>query len=333
MNMLQALYPLIYVVVFAGVLLIVQAGASVLFAAGDRRRGINRRLEMLESGMNPDDVYTALMRKPAAPIAMGAKLSALHDRAWIFFRQAGLSVSPVRVMAIVAGGSFGTWLLSLLLVRTGNPSGFALNATLSLAASFAMWIVAAWVWINRRRMKRMRILEEQMPLALDVINRAIRAGHPVVSAVQLAANEMGDPIGSEFGLIVDETTYGMAFKDALTSFAQRTGSRDAHFFAVSVGIQSETGGNLAEILAGLATVIRGRATLTKRVKALSSEGRASALLLSALPALLISALFALHPEFYTSKFSDPIFWPTVAGVCLLYVLGWVMIRRIVNFKY
>ena len=179
----------------------------------------------------------------------------------------------------------------------------------------------------------MKALEEQMPLALDVINRAIRAGHPVVSAVQLAASEMGDPIGSEFGLVVDETTYGFAFKDALTNFAHRTGSPDAHFFAVSVGIQSETGGNLAEILAGLAAVIRGRATLGKRVKALSSEGRASALLLSALPAMLISALFMMHPTFYTSKFSDPIFWPAVAGVSLLYVLGWVMIRRIVNFKY
>jgi tight adherence protein B len=100
-----------------------------------------------------------------------------------------------------------------------------------------------------------------------------------------------------------------------------------------VGIQSETGGNLAEILAGLATVIRGRGTLAKRVRALSSEGRASALLLSALPVMLISTLFAMHPTFYTSKFSDPIFWPVVAGVSLLYVLGWVMIRRIVNFKY
>jgi tight adherence protein B len=288
---------------------------------------------MLEAGMSPGDVYSALIRKPAAPIAMGARLSALHDRAWMFFRQAGLSVSPLRVVAIVAGGSLGTWLLSLLILRTGSASAFALNATLSLAATCAAWTMGAWVWINRRRFKRLRILEEQMPLALDVINRAIRAGHPVVSAVQLAAREMGDPIGSEFGLIVDETTYGLAFKDALTSFAQRTGSPDAHFFAVSVGIQSETGGNLAEILAGLATVIRGRGTLAKRVKALSSEGRASALLLSALPAMLVSALFAMHPTFYTSKFSDPIFWPIVAGVCLLYVLGWVMIRRIVNFKY
>jgi tight adherence protein B len=218
-------------------------------------------------------------------------------------------------------------------MRAGGASGAALNTLLSFVASFAVCGLSAWVWLNRRRLKRRRILEEQMPLALDVINRAIRAGHPVVAAVQLAANEMGDPIGSEFGLIVDETTYGLAFRDALANFAERTGSPDAHFFAVSVGIQSETGGNLAEILAGLAAVIRGRATLSKRVKALSSEGRVSALILSALPALLISVLFALHPTFYTSKFSDPIFWPVVAGNGVLYVLGWFMIRRIINFRY
>ena len=144
-----------------------------------------------------------------------------------------------------------------------------------------------------------------MPLALDVINRAVRAGHPVVSAVHLAAQELGDPIGTEFGLVIDETTYGADFKDALLSFARRTGSADAHFFAASIAIQSETGGNLAEILAGLASVIRGRMTLTKRIKALASEGKASATLLSVLPVVLISAMTLIHPAFYTSKFFRP----------------------------
>jgi tight adherence protein B len=172
-----------------------------------------------------------------------------------------------------------------------------------------------------------------MPLALDVINRALRAGHPVVSAVRLAADEMGDPIGSEFGLIVDETTYGFEFRDALMNFARRSGSADANFFAVSVSIQSETGGNLAEILDGLATVIRSRSSLAKRVKALSSEGRASAALLSVLPVLLITVMMLTNPAYYTTKFSDPIFWPTVGGVFTTYMIGLLMIHRLINFKY
>jgi tight adherence protein B len=151
--------------------------------------------------------------------------------------------------------------------------------------------------------------------------------------VQLAAEEMGDPIGSEFGLIVDETSYGLEFKDALLNFARRTGSADAHYFAVSVGIQSETGGNLAEILSNLAGVIRDRQSLQLRVKALSSEGKMSAQILSVLPVLLISWFLYVQPTFYTSKFDDPVFWPAVGVVAALYVLGQIMINRIINFKY
>ena len=144
---------------------------------------------------------------------------------------------------------------------------------------------------------------------------------------------MGDPIGSEFGLIVDETTYGFEFREALVNFARRTGSPDAHFFAVSIGVQSETGGNLAEILEGLAVVIRGRMMLAKRVRALSSEGRASALLLSALPIFLIAFILTTQPSYYSSKTSDPIFWPVAGGVFVTYLVGLLMIRRIINFKY
>ena len=111
--------------------------------------------------------------------------------------------------------------------------------------------------------------------------------------------------------------------------ARRTGSPDAHFFAVSIGVQSETGGNLAEILDGLAAVIRSRGMLAKRVKALSSEGRASATLLSVLPALLISFMLLTRPVYYTAKFSDPIFWPVAEGVFVAYLIGLVAIRRII----
>ena len=191
----------------------------------------------------------------------------------------------------------------------------------------------AWVWLNGRCKSRLRKIEEQLPLALDIVTRAIRAGHPVISAVQLASEELGDPIGSEFGLIVDETTYGQEFKEALASLPRRTGSADAHYFAVSVGIQSETGGNLAEILEGLATVVRGRQTLSKRIKALSSEGKASAMILSVLPLFLIGMMMLFAPTFYTSKFADPLFWPVVMAVMVVYVIGQVMIGRITDIKY
>jgi tight adherence protein B len=321
--------PLIYVLAFVAVVLLVQIIFGLLFSSRDRSRRLNRRLAMLESGMKHDDVYAALIRDTPAS---SADTLGIHYRVWTYCRQAGLSVSPLRVLMTVAAIAGILWLISLVLLGSHSGSGLVVNSLVSLLGSCALSVLGAWVWLSRRHNARLKVFEEQMPLAIDIVIRAIRAGHPVISAVQLAANEMGDPIGTEFGLIVDETSYGLEFKDALTNCARRTGSPDAHFFAVSVGIQSETGGNLAEILAGLATVIRGRSTLAKRVKALASEGRASAYVLSALPPFLISFIALTQPSFYTNKFSDPAFWPTVGIVFVVYLLGWVMIHRIINFK-
>jgi tight adherence protein B len=331
--MSQILTPLIYVLAFLAVVLGVESASRIMFSARDQQRRVNRRLTLLASGMRPADVYSTLVRQPPTPFGSQGPLFEAYDAFGLYCRQAGIRMTPIRLLSIAAGAALVLWLVSMVVFRAATFSGVVAGGFVSLLASIALCGLGTFFWISRSRSKRMQMLEEQLPLALDVVNRALRAGHPVVSAVQLAANEMGDPIGSEFGLIVDETTYGYEFRDALTNFARRTGSPDAHFFAVSVGIQSETGGNLAEILEGLARVIRGRCTLTKRVRALSSEGRASAKLLSALPAFLITFMLVIRPTFYTSKFADPIFWPAVAIIGTLYLLGWYMIHRIINFKY
>jgi tight adherence protein B len=288
---------------------------------------------MRASGMQPAEVYAALVRRSSLPFDTDPSLVRLYDKLSIYLRQADVQMSPLRIFAIFGVAAAAMWLVSLLVVGGNGISGLVVNSVLSLVASCLLSGLTAWLWLSRRKAKRLRALENQMPLALDIVNRALRAGHPVVSAVRLAAEEMGDPIGSEFGLIVDETTYGFAFKEALANFARRTGSADARFFAVSVSIQSETGGNLAEILEGLAKVMRDRSTLGKRVKALSSEGRASAKLLSALPVLLIAFFMLVEPTFYTTKYSDPIFWPTVSVIGILYLVGILMIRRIINIRY
>jgi tight adherence protein B len=330
--MQNGLFPLIYVLAFLAVVIIVQTGAGVFNSARDKHRQVNRRLSMLHSGMKPEAVYSALVKRtPGAP--SDARLLGLYDRLWSFCQQAGLSITPARLLTSVAAATGGLWFLSLILLKTSTGGGFFLNAALSLIGAAVMSCAGAYVWLNRQRMARLKKLEEQLPLALDVVVRALRAGHPVVSAIQLAAEELGDPIGSEFGVIVDEYTYGSDLKEALLNFARRTGSSDAHFFAVSVGIQAETGGNLALILEGLATVIRARRTLAKKVRALASEGRASAMVLSGLPIFLVSFLMLTQPHYYTDKFGDPLFWTITAAVLTLYVIGWFFIQRIINFKY
>lgn len=327
------LAPLVYVLAFVAVVLAIQALAGLVFTAGDQTRAVNRRLTMLDSGMKPDEVYATLVRRPANFNIANQRLSGLYDRIASRVRQSGVDTTPRRLMMIAGGGAAALWLVALAFLSINKGGGLLLNGAASLLGACVLSTLGVWIWIDGRRTARLKQIEEQLPLALDIVNRAIRAGHPVISAVQLAATEMGDPIGSEFGLIVDETTYGLEFKDALVSFARRTGSPDGHFFAVAVGIQSETGGNLAEILEGLAAVIRGRGTLGKRVKALASEGKASAAILSALPIFLVGSMFLLQPRFYTDKFHDPVFWPVVTIVVIVYIVGQIMINRIINIKY
>lgn len=329
--MQNILTPMAYVAAFLAVVLLVQALGSLFFSANDQNRRVNRRLTMLQAGMRPDEVYAALVRKPMS-VGEGP-FKALGDGVFFKLKQAGLAITPARLLMFVVVATALIWMLAMALLLSHGAADLLSTALTSLAGAAILAGLGAWVWIENRRKARLAKIEEQLPLALDIVTRALRAGHPVISAVQLAANELGDPIGTEFGLIVDETTYGLEFKEALVSLARRTGSADAHYFAVSVGIQSETGGNLAEILEGLSVVIRSRQTLAKRVRALSSEGRASAAILSVLPLLLVGLMMLFQPTFYTSKFSDPIFWPVISAVIVVYIIGQIMMSKIVDIKY
>ena len=331
--MSQFIFPLIFVFAFLGAVMLVQGAAALVFAGREKARRVNRRLSMLESGMDRREVYETLVRRPASPKFSSLALVRAHDRAAVYLQQAGVSVPPMRVAAYAIAAALAMWGLAIFVLRASGMAVGPREMILSLFGAATIAGYVGWTWVAGRRIKRLKALEEQLPLALDIVIRALRAGHPVVSAVQLVTEEMGDPIGSEFGVIVDETTYGVEFREALRNFARRTGSEDAHFFAVSVGIQWETGGNLAEILSNLANVIRARIMLGRRVRALSSEGRMSAWILSGLPVVLISFLSLTQPQFYTSKFDNPVFWPIVSGIVVLYLLGLLLMRSIINFKY
>lgn len=331
--MSPAANPLIYVLAFIAVVVLVQTLAGIFLSAGDRTRRVNRRLTMLDAGMSREEVYSSLVRRTAAPAVRSARLIDLHARVEVYLRQAGFSILPIHLLAIAGGIAGALWLLALSLASSGGGSGLLISGALSMVGACGLSALGVYLWVRRMRNIRIRKIEEQLPLALDIVNRAVRAGHPVISAVQLAADELGDPVGSEFGLIVDETTYGVEFKESLANFARRTGSPDGHFFAVAVSIQSETGGNLAEILEGLARVMRGRHTLGMRVKSLASEGRASAVLLSVLPVGMVGFQLLVHPRVYLDKFSDPIFWPVVFVTGVIYLIGWLIVHRIINFKY
>jgi tight adherence protein B len=189
-------------------------------------------------------------------------------------------------------------------------------------------VMGLQVKANRRRRK----MQEQFPVALDVFVRGLRAGHPVAAALDLLTVEMPDPIGSEFGLVVDEVTYGADIRDALQAMADRWDMEELRMFVVSLAIQTETGGNLAEILENLANVIRERASMMLKVRALSSEGRMTAIMLTVLPVFAFTLLFIINARFYLDVADDPAFLPGFVILLLLYAIGFFTIRRLIDLK-
>src|SRR6185369_15289823 len=165
-----------------------------------------------------------------------------------------------------------------------------------------------------------------------VFVRGLRAGHPIAAALDLLTVEMPDPVGSQFGLVVDEVTYGAELRDALSNMAERWDLEDMRMFVVSLSVQNETGGNLAEILENLSKVIRERQSMMMKVRALSSEGRMTALMLTVLPVFTFTMLFLINPSFFLDVANDPWFVPGFVFLIILYLTGFFTIRKMVDLK-
>jgi tight adherence protein B len=221
--------PLIYVMIFIAVVMLVQATASSVFSASDSSKRINRRLTLLESGMSRDEAYFSLMQVSSLPELGNQQLREWLKQMETFRRQANVSATLPQIGIAAAVAAMALWAVSVL--RLLLTSSLTVNGVIvTLVGAVTLPVVAGYMWLSHQRNKRLRLIDEQLPLALDIMHRALRAGHPVVSALQLAATEIGDPLGTEFGLVVDETLYGMELRDSLASFAQRVGSQECHFF-------------------------------------------------------------------------------------------------------
>jgi tight adherence protein B len=245
---------------------------------------------------------------------------------------AQVTIPTGRLMLYILVGPLVLFFLILFFMAiAGVPIALGrlvLIATFSVVVAGAIPLMVLQVRANRTR-KRMI---EQFPVALDVFVRGLRAGHPIAAALDLLTVEMPDPIGSQFGVVVDEVTYGADLRDALEGMATRWELDDMRMFVVSLSVQSETGGNLAEILENLSRVIRERASMMLKVRALSSEGRMTAVMLTALPVLAFTVLFLLNPAFYLDVSDDPAFLPGFLGLITLYLIGFFSIRRMVDLK-
>ncbi|MGH6729240.1 MAG: type II secretion system F family protein [Sphingomicrobium sp.] len=247
--------------------------------------------------------------------------------------QAQVTVPTGRLMLILLVAPVAIFFLLLLLMAGWWGMGVSAGRII-ISAVFAFILGAALpiMYLNFRATRFRKKMQEQFPVALDVFVRGLRAGHPIAAALDLLTVEMPDPIGTEFGLAVDEVTYGAELRDALQNMAERWDLDDIRMFVVSLSVQNETGGNLAEILENLSQVIRERAALLMKVRSLSSEGRMTAVMLTVLPILTFVMLFILNPRFFLDVANDPYFVPGFGALGLLYLVGIVTIRRMIDLK-
>jgi tight adherence protein B len=182
------------------------------------------------------------------------------------------------------------------------------------------------------RSKRIAKFSGQLPDAIDVIFRGVKAGYPFTIALGLVAKEMVDPIGTEFGMTSDEINFGSDMGAALDNLFYRVGHEDLLYLTMALKIQNETGGTLAEILSRLARLLRQRAMLRLKVRAISSEGRLSAVVLTLMPFVLFGIISLVRPDYYFGVSDNPIIMPAVIVALTLLVVGNVIIYRMVNFK-
>lgn len=324
---------LVLIVIFASVFLISEQLISFIRQRRQGSNAINKRLQMIEGGVDRDIVTSRLRKSQQGtfdrwPGVFGRMGRALEQSVIA----SGIAMPAHQILITMAAGS---GIAGALVMIGAAISGYAMNLgliQLALVFGICLGTGVPLIILSRMANTRRKKMQEQFPVALDIFVRGLRSGHPISSALDLLTKEMEDPLGSEFGMVVDEVAYGVDLRDALQTLADRWGIEDIQMFVVSLSVQNETGGNLAEILSNLSTVIRDRASMYMKVRALSSEGRMTAVLLTALPVLTFVSLFVFSPSFYLDVSQDSMFMPGFIGLIILYFIGYFSIKQMVDLK-
>lgn len=315
--------PIIYIVIFVAVLAIVQGAYLVIFGKSISMDGkVNRRLDLLEKGGGREQVLEQLrkemtqhMKSQSIPL-----YSILASKA----QKANIAFTPAQLIMIMVVVSF--------LAFVGLTIGTGVGTQVRIVLAILMGVGGVFVWINGKAKKRMAMIEEQLPEAIELMVRSLRVGHPFTSAISIVANEVADPLGTEMGVISDEAAYGRDIGECLKAMAERLDMQDMRFLAVAVTIQQTSGGNLAEILDGLAKVIRSRFRLFRRVAAITAEAKWSGKLLSGFPIVAMIAVNVVEPTYFDEVMLSPKFIPACLVVAGLLIANLFVMRALVNIK-
>jgi tight adherence protein B len=311
----------IFALIFLAATLAIYGAYWVLVFNRREQKVLNRRLELSKQIANPSLVLDTLRRERGFRNDLTNPLSR-HVSDWLL--QTGKRFVWKTALLICLMGVLAFTLLFSLMLGVGLAS-IAL-AVLATAAAFALYAV-------RARSRRIFVFGTQLPDAIDIIVRGVRVGLPFSTAVNLVAREMTDPVGTEFGMFADEITFGLDIRSALENLYRRVGQEDLLFLTVSVSVQTQTGGNLGEILTRLSRLMRNREKMRLKIRALSAEGRATAYALSAFPFVLFLIINLISPTYYRAIWSNPIVEPAIYLGFFLLIVGNIIIYRMVNFKF
>lgn len=324
--MVDSLFLIFMVTLFVAVVL----GFEGAFMWWNARRGpeaqrMARRLMAASAGGHGASKISILKRQAIDDATGLQRMLLLLPRVHTMDRmveQSGLTMSVGNLIGLMLlCGGIG--LFSMVVLGRGWLMGFIVGAIL--------WSLPL-LYVRRKRQQRLAKLGEQLPDAIDLMGRALRAGHAFQTALNMVGEEMAEPVGKEFRILFDEINYGITLQDAMMNLLERVPSDDLKYMAVAVLIQRETGGNLAELLDNISSIIRARMKLMGEIRTLSAEGRMSAWILGVLPFAVGLVINLVNPEFLDPLWHDPMGIKMVYAALVMMVLGVLWMRKIIRIR-
>lgn len=278
----------------------------------ERRGDISVELELLRDEMLSS---VPMLNRLMINLSWTAKVQSL-------IAQAGLKTKAGKVILVSTVAGLATYMVSDHFLHHMIPASI-----IGLLAAAVPLAIVAW-----KRQRRMRQFEQRFPEALDLLGRAVRAGHAFTTGLEIVSKESSEPVAGEFRACFEEQNFGLPMRDALLNMAERMPLVDVRFFVTALLVQKETGGNLAEVLDELARVIRDRFRIYREVKVKTAQGRLTAIILIALPVFMLLALQGVNPSYVRVLFTDPL-GPMVLGIAaIMQLIGSILIWRIVHIE-
>src|SRR6202165_5019329 len=317
-------FDTIYVFYFlaaASAVLFVEGIYLLFYSSSSYRSRVNRRLVSMKGEQTRENIVVQLRKDRGLTGSGDFRLPIVSFNRLLL--QSGMTAGFSKLAIIVGIGACGAF--GVVMIFYGS---IFLAGVTALSCGLLLPLLV----LRIMRARRQKAFGMQFPDAIDIIMRSLRAGHPVPIAVTMVGREIPDPIGSEFGIVADEITYGADLESAMRNLYFRVGQEDLPLFVTAVAIQGSTGGNLSEILENLSAVTRQRFKMRRKIKALAAEGRASAMILSSLPIAMFAIIQFVAPEFYRSVWHEDITKIALGAATVWMGIGNFVMYRMVNFR-